>query len=461
MKRAWCRGALLCAGLAALAGSARAQDSHYWTLQHGNRARLLGGAVVGSVSDLSAVFYNPGRLGFSERNELVLAGNVLQVTRIAVENPLGGSRQLTTTRLGGVPSLFAGELRFGFLGSHRLAYAFLERHDLDVRLETRGDIDPARLGLPASVQQVAANLGFESRMTDYWAGLTWAMPMGERLGIGVSQFVSVRSHRKRASSLLQARADTGGGVALLQDDFDYQHWGLVWKLGVGAQLEPWRFGVTVTTPTVGLFGSGKVGYDETVVATDLDGDGSSAASVLSDFQDGLPVTWKSPPSVAVGAAYSRHGTTRLHASLEWFGATGTYAVLDAEPISVDGGTESKSTDVIADFGSVVNFGVGLEQRISSKFDGLASFRTDQSATPQGSEGNVSITRWNLYHIAAGARFEVAMASFTFGAVYAFGSQALARQAPPPEGVFPPEEESTLRSRMRRLTFILGFEFNSN
>ncbi|HJN91846.1 MAG TPA: long-chain fatty acid transport protein, partial [Dehalococcoidia bacterium] len=42
--------------------TAAAQDSNYWTIQYGNRARLLGGSAVGSASDLSAVYYNPGRL---------------------------------------------------------------------------------------------------------------------------------------------------------------------------------------------------------------------------------------------------------------------------------------------------------------------------------------------------------------------------------------------------------------
>jgi len=34
-----------------LATGARAQDTHYWNIQYGTRATLLGGAVIGSVSD--------------------------------------------------------------------------------------------------------------------------------------------------------------------------------------------------------------------------------------------------------------------------------------------------------------------------------------------------------------------------------------------------------------------------
>ena len=37
-----------------------AQDSHYWNLQYGTKSTLLGGAVIGSVTELSATYYNPG-----------------------------------------------------------------------------------------------------------------------------------------------------------------------------------------------------------------------------------------------------------------------------------------------------------------------------------------------------------------------------------------------------------------
>ena len=35
---------------------AAAQEAHYWSEQFGNRSMLLGGAVIGSVFDLGAVF---------------------------------------------------------------------------------------------------------------------------------------------------------------------------------------------------------------------------------------------------------------------------------------------------------------------------------------------------------------------------------------------------------------------
>jgi len=49
-------------GLTLLTARAYPQDAHYWTDQYGSRSRLLGGAVIGSVDDLAAVYYNPARL---------------------------------------------------------------------------------------------------------------------------------------------------------------------------------------------------------------------------------------------------------------------------------------------------------------------------------------------------------------------------------------------------------------
>ena len=47
--------------------ASRAQDTQYWNIQYGTRSTLLGGAVIGSVADLSATYYNPQHSGSAER----------------------------------------------------------------------------------------------------------------------------------------------------------------------------------------------------------------------------------------------------------------------------------------------------------------------------------------------------------------------------------------------------------
>ena len=86
-----------------------AQDSHYWSNQFGNRARLLAGAVFGSTDDLSSVYYNPGSLALVDKSAILLSGNVFEVTNVKVKNDaVGEEASFWDTRLS--PSLFAGEV---------------------------------------------------------------------------------------------------------------------------------------------------------------------------------------------------------------------------------------------------------------------------------------------------------------------------------------------------------------
>ena len=54
-----------------VSGSIFAQDTHYWNNQYGTDAQLLGGVVVGDISDLSAVYYNPGAIALTKGQRLV------------------------------------------------------------------------------------------------------------------------------------------------------------------------------------------------------------------------------------------------------------------------------------------------------------------------------------------------------------------------------------------------------
>ena len=73
--------ALSCLSLAPLAWP---QDSHYWTNQYGSRATLLGGAVIGSVLDLSGTYYNPGGMSLVEKPHTLMAANVFQYPRLTL-----------------------------------------------------------------------------------------------------------------------------------------------------------------------------------------------------------------------------------------------------------------------------------------------------------------------------------------------------------------------------------------
>jgi len=72
-----------------LCGSAAARDSHYRSEKYGTLSELLGGAVDGSLQDLSTTFYNTGghtRLG---TQSFLLSAQVFEYHWLDVEDPTG------------------------------------------------------------------------------------------------------------------------------------------------------------------------------------------------------------------------------------------------------------------------------------------------------------------------------------------------------------------------------------
>ncbi len=182
-------------GWAALAAPVAGQDNHYWTSQFGNRARLLGGSVVGSATDLSAIYYNPGALALVPKPELLLSGTVFQYERVGVSNALGPNSNVADSRFAMVPSLFAGEIHFDALGENRVGYAFLTRQDAEFRINERADItDRLQAAIPG-LAFASTGVQYESRLREYWVGGSWSRKIGERIGFGVSPFIAVRNQR--------------------------------------------------------------------------------------------------------------------------------------------------------------------------------------------------------------------------------------------------------------------------
>ena len=421
--------------------AALAQDSHYWNIQYGNRSRLLGGSAVGSASDLSAVYYNPGRLALVDRPELLVSGTVVELTTIDFSET-EGSRALSASRFALSPSLFAGELRFGFLGNSRLAYSFLTRQRSGFDLQGfLADSESASLGFP-SASVVSDSVRLEHRLTEYWGGLTWARPVGERFGVGISAFVASRNHRGFAQRSYTAVGDDDVALVLQTDDYKYSHWRIVWKLGVGTQLEGWDLGATLTLPGMSLGGHGQVSADDVRI-----GVGGEPTTVLSVGQRDLGAKYESPMSFAAGG--SRWiGDSRVHLTVEWFAPRGLYTLVAAQPVV--GATAETILDpsLRQQAASVVNAAVGFERPFGTDVTGYASLSTDRSSAVEATADNVAFTQWNILHAAAGATFSSGSTDFTLGLVGAFGTS---RALPQPAA-------AGFDSSYRRLTLILGFSF---
>jgi hypothetical protein len=425
-------------------GSAAPQDAQYWTNQYGNRARLLAGSVIGSSSDLASVYYNPGALALVENPELLLAGNVFEYTRYRVDVASLPSSDLGSSRIGGAPSLFAGELKLRFLGNDRFAYNFLTRYSADIRVDER--FQAARDDLSA-IQELAELQGsqrLEEKLTETWVGVTWATLVGERWGIGVSPYVTIRSQRFGQQSIFES-VDSAGRAAISRrgGDISFNNWRLLAKIGVSARYDPWRFGLTVTTPSLNVWGSGSAARDSTVISQGGAGDisGGLAEDVPADYRSGVGYTW--------------HEATTLHVAAEYFAKVSRGEVLDIPTLPASETTAEGMTQHLDD---VLNFGVGIQHVFSERIEAYGGFNTDFSARIEGDPAVFPISSWDIYHVSTGANFSLGRSEYTLGVAVAWGTGPAAPVGSTgndriDEALGLPTETSI---GYFRLTFILGF-----
>ena len=231
----------------------------------------------------------------------------------------------SSTRLGAAPTLVAGSLPRSWLGDDtRLAWSFLTRQDLSSRLGER-ITDP--FGLEQQGGGSAAELYLDNRVNESWLGLTASRKLSDTLGLGATLYGIYRGQRSRTEINAQALAPSSAAfTALAVTTFNYTHFRTLAKLGLAWERNNMRFGLNVTTPSLGLFGWGKAGYTLSFVGADEDGNGVPDPPLLaSQNEDDLNATYKSSWAVGGGFAWYR-GATRWHTTAEWFAPVNRFTV---------------------------------------------------------------------------------------------------------------------------------------
>ena len=438
-------------GALAEASQALAQDTHYWSIQYGPVAQLVGGQVIGGVPDLSATFYNPGALALRNESTYLLSTESVQWEKLTTQAEPGLQvLDTSSSRFGSAPSLLAGALPSWLGENTRLAWSFLTRQRLDVRLGQRLT-DPLGVAVHS-----AAESYLDVDAEEDWGGLTFSRPLSPSLGLGVTWYGVYRGQRTRRELTLAAVAPSGESLSAYGvTDAEFSHFAMLLKFGVAWQSPKWNAGLSITTPSLGLFGSGKTAYTISIAGVDANGDGRPDVPVLAtDGQEGLDSDYHSPWALGVGA--SRHfGRTRVYASAEWYGAVDRFEVLELPP-----GTPGAAR-LGEELRSVLNGGLGFEQRLSDEVSAYGAFHTDFSAAVGAASENVSVSDWNLYHWSGGLSFRFRDNRFTLGASWARGSRSRPVDSPiPPQDLPNLGLDRNVEIRYSKITILLGFVFGS-
>jgi hypothetical protein len=435
-KRLLARAAGLLAVLASPAVTT-AQDAHFWTYGYGPIGQLTEGTLVGGVSDLSAVYYNPGALALVREPRFVFGLTSIELARIKAESAAGPSLDFDSFVFDIVPAMVAGHVGRNDGQADQFALAFLSRHDTD------WDLGYSNARVSAASPDAAAGFGrVRERVVEYWMGGTWSHRVRKGLSFGVSPFVAYRAQRSRRSLTLDERAGGAARAVFVASENEYNHVRLLARAGLAWRPGRWELGATVTTAGVGVYATGKAVFNASVAG------GASSPLLAASTQKGLDATYRSPWSVAGGATW-RGRRTALHTTVEWFSAVAPYDVLTPDPAPVAGNPDTIPLVFRGAGKGIVNFGAGFEHQLSDRSTLYGGAARNASTWRPESE---TLASWDLVDVTAGVSFDRGRSRLAFGLGYAWGAGDLPRAVVPPDeaGLVP-----TTQARFSRWTISIG------
>jgi hypothetical protein len=435
-------------------GKLTAQDTQYWTQTYGTSSTLLGGIVIGSVSDLGATYYNPGNLALTDDPNFLFTARVFEFTSVTLDPKSPKINDVTETSFKPSPSFAVVNITADWLRKNRIAISFLTRQRMDLGLKTR-------FNGTGGEQLLSNEFNITEDLNDMWVGITWSYPFEHKFGVGITQYVSSRYYTSRHETNIKTsdsldRVTAVSGIS----DYEYLNFRLLWKFGIGFTLEQIRFGLTITSPSVNLFGTGSTDLNLSSAGAEYESTNNLEDFLVSDFQEDLPSTFNSPFSIGLGVYY-KFGRFKIHIATEYFYSISKYNILSPQPFESQTGDIIVTNNLTAAAIDVLNYGIGFEYFINPKFTLYGAFNTDFSSYAKDEETNSTLSSWNIYHLTAGASFNINDIEITSGVATSFANENLEFPIIKPttnddSNIDFPQQSATVSSF--RIKLILGITF---
>ncbi len=443
------------------------QQGHYWTQQYGTRSMLLCGSVIGGVSDLGAVYYNPARLSQVENLAFLLSADVYEISKISVKDAYGENLDASKTNVKGVPNLAAGSLKVSFLKKHYFAWAIIQRTISNLSFGYKNEVFSDVIDEFPGEEILGAEMAFEQKTSDQWTTLSWSYPITEYLSIGASGFFSLYTQNKGYQLNLQAYTDSNQtAIYRLNRELSVKQYSLLGKIGLSYISKRSIIGLTFLTPRIALRGKGSYNYEEFFGGVDQS---VNKDVYLTTYQSDLSIEHKTPWAIGFGVTIPVQ-ENKMHFSIEWYSAVPKYTLLHGSEYVSQSKDTLLEVRLIDQYNSVLNLGVGAEIYINKRISGYLSACTDFSAIgsdfanflEKKVEVKNSAVRADFYHFGGGVVLNFKGADVTFGVTYTGASQNFQRPInfpnDPSDEIFTEDDIATLRWDRMRLVFSFSLPF---
>jgi hypothetical protein len=344
---------------------------------------------------------------------------------------------------------------FDWQGSHRLGISIFTRYDVKIDFSNTSVFSPNL----NNFTYVISDFRLYERLSENWFGLSWSYKLAQKVGIGVSQYITSRSHRAHIRSSTETIGQNDE-IYLLQSnkEYDYNVYKLLWKVGIVFDFQGLTFGVTTTSPSAMFYGNGSSGLNYTYIGQDSDGDGNQDTWAAGNYQKDVEANFNTPLSIGIGTTFKIEDV-HIYLSAEWFSPVSKFDVIKPVYFESQIGGNILQNGVTHETAAVLNMGIGAHYSINEDVSLNASFMTDYSARVPDSDTNLSIASWDIYQILFGTTFSIKESQITLGVGYAFGSDSFNLNnlvADPETDLFTEDRLTNLDYMYQNFKFVFGF-----
>jgi hypothetical protein len=422
----------------AYASPARSQDDHYWSQQYGAESTLLGGAMVGGAGDNSAVYYNPGALAFITNPSLSIDANVYRMDRTLISDGAGKGVNLNSAQISIYPQIISGMLRLAKNEKIKFSYTLLTRNHNNLLMNTRytgtsTQNDPSDPDPPATTFVGAYD--YVNQLDEEWLGLGAGYQLSDNLGVGATIFGIYRGQTYQLTNYTKEVNYINPyytfSTVTKDEAVKYTTIGVLVKAGLSYMKGRWKVGFTLTTPSLGMYGTGSIQRENSNLVVSENPADMKDNFLIMDSNSDVKAKYKHPLSLALGLDYQA-SKTRLVFSAEYFTRISTYHLMEpsSEPFLYPT-SYLDSADIKPLIDSylhvenasrpVLNAGIGISQVIFKQLSLLLGAYTDFSSydnPPEAKELLHGSGLWDIYHFSAGASYHRKKHTMTLGLSYA-------------------------------------------
>ncbi|NPD44544.1 hypothetical protein [Lentimicrobium sp. S6] len=416
---------------------ALAQPGNYWTNSFNTEASLLSGAVVGGNAEITAIFYNPAGIADIEESRIDLNASLFNLEYKKYTNPLGEGTEMENWVFKVFPRFASYLFQSKRVKHTSFQIAVFNKNSTQTSIYNRVRLSNTNISNQMFKEEYTGLFDLNSKFDDYWGSFGWSTRLNEKWSIGCSINVSVQSLNYFRSATANITPVDNNPItdSIPRVSSNWQsyeklkayNWRLIGKLGILYKAKNWSSGLSLTLPSIRLFGDADV--NKTVSQSNIFHDGQFIDDFYhNEYPQYVYFKMQDPLSLSVGLRFSpTKSRSEYYFTMEYFMAIKEYQSIDPSRKTSDKSTLGSDFSAY-NFGNrqIINFAVGYKLFLKENLGFLAGFRTDfnpyiQGYNPKFWESNgFENLNVDLFHLTGGVNFKYHKAAFVVGLQHSYG-----------------------------------------